>query len=166
MAQDKTSRQLSLWKKNFCLQSYTFYLFFFLLLLLLVWNRIRIRNTDPDPQSCWIRIRFGSVSTTTLLSRTEIVLTANAAGHFVWLIKIRTIKISQYTVTSGLKCLLNLERGWRRVRPGHLDCGELGEDILQPRQPSLLVRHPTLQICSWRGKVNRTLNTSRYVTFG
>ena len=38
---------------------YTFYLSFFIILLLEV--RIRIWNTDPVPQSCWIRIQFGSV---------------------------------------------------------------------------------------------------------
>ena len=29
-----------------------------------VWIRIRFRNTDPDPLSCWIRIQFGSGTTT------------------------------------------------------------------------------------------------------
>ena len=35
-------------------------------LYLPVWIRIRIRNTDPDPQGSWMRIKFGSGSTTML----------------------------------------------------------------------------------------------------
>ena len=41
------------WMVNFCHQSYTICLWF--ILILPVWIRIRIRTTDPDPQSCWIQ---------------------------------------------------------------------------------------------------------------
>ena len=48
------------------LKSYTFWLNF--ILYLHVW--IRIRNTDPAPQSSWIRIQYGSgTGSTTLVAR-------------------------------------------------------------------------------------------------
>ena len=56
--------QLSLWIVNYCniLISYIFCLH--CILYLHVWIRIRIRNMDPDPGSFWIRIQYGSGSTT------------------------------------------------------------------------------------------------------
>ena len=54
--------QLSLLIVNLCLKSYTFCLYF--ILYLHVWIRIRIKNTDPYPQSSWIRIQYGSGSNT------------------------------------------------------------------------------------------------------
>ena len=59
--------QLSLWIVNYYLKSDIFCLH--LILYLHVWIRIRIRipNTDPDPGSLWIRIQYGSWSTTLVL---------------------------------------------------------------------------------------------------
>ena len=59
--------QLGLRMVNFCLQHYTFCLLFILFSTLWIRIWIRIRNTDPEPQSSWIRIKFGSGSTTLLL---------------------------------------------------------------------------------------------------
>ena len=50
--------QLSLWKVNICLYSYTFCFYFISYFHLLI--RIRIPNKDPDPQRSWIRIQYGS----------------------------------------------------------------------------------------------------------
>ena len=56
--------QLSLWIVNFHLKSYTFLPPFYPIYTVLVWIRFRIRNTDPDPDSPWIRLQYGSGSTT------------------------------------------------------------------------------------------------------
>ena len=56
--------QLSLWIVNFHLKSYTFLPTFYPIYTVLVWIRFRIRNTDPDPDSPWIRLQYGSGSTT------------------------------------------------------------------------------------------------------
>ena len=48
--------KLSHWIVNLFLESDTFFLYF--ILFLHVWIRIRILNSDPDPQSSWIRIRI------------------------------------------------------------------------------------------------------------
>ena len=54
-----------IWIVNLCLtgKSYTDRLYFILLRYLYVWTQNRIGNTDPDPQSFWIRIQYGSGST-------------------------------------------------------------------------------------------------------
>ena len=54
-----------IWMVNLCLtgKSYTDRLYFILLRYLYVWTQNRIGNTDPDPQSFWIRIQYGSGST-------------------------------------------------------------------------------------------------------
>ena len=57
--------QLSHWILKKFLQSYTFCLYF--ILFLHVWIRIRILDTDPDQQSSWIRIQYGSGSGSTKL---------------------------------------------------------------------------------------------------
>ena len=41
-----------------------------------VWIRIRFRNTDPDPLSCWIRIQVGSGSTTLGTTWKKLILMA------------------------------------------------------------------------------------------
>ena len=55
-----------LWIVNFYFKSYTFCLYsmYECILYLHAWIRIRIPNTDPDPKSSWIRIQYGSGSTT------------------------------------------------------------------------------------------------------
>ena len=42
---------------------------FFPILYLHMWIRIRIWNTDPDPESFWIRIQYGSRFTTLVTTR-------------------------------------------------------------------------------------------------
>ena len=62
MSPKEICTKLSLWIVNFYLKSYIFCFHF--TLYLHVWIRIHIPNTDPDPESFWIRIQYGSGSTT------------------------------------------------------------------------------------------------------
>ena len=57
-----------------------------------MWIRIRIPNTDPDPESSGIRIQYGSGSTT-------LVLTAHTDVKIVQILKTKVQKVFKVTVT-------------------------------------------------------------------
>ena len=65
MSPKEICTKLSLWIVNFYLKSYIFCLHF--TLYLHVWIRIRIPNTDPDPERSWIRIRIHNTGFNILL---------------------------------------------------------------------------------------------------
>ena len=58
MSQNFFFTKSSLWIVNFWLKSYIFCFQFYLILYLYVLIRHHIPNTDPDPESSWIRIRI------------------------------------------------------------------------------------------------------------
>ena len=57
MAPEELLCQLNLWMENLCPNSYPFSLYFILYLYASIWIRIRISNTDPDPQH-WKKIKM------------------------------------------------------------------------------------------------------------
>ena len=81
---------LSLWIVNSYLKSYIFCLYFILYLLVHVYvdadpDPYLFWNTDPDPQSSWIRIQYGSISTSLTESIDDVQtlsLKAIMQGHF------------------------------------------------------------------------------------
>ena len=66
MSPKEICTKLNIWIVNFYLKSYIFCFYF--TLYIHVWIRIRIPNTDPDPESSWIRIRIHNTAHIWLLA--------------------------------------------------------------------------------------------------